>query len=55
MSGHRIVVIGSGFGGLTATKALRNAPGPAHDHRAADPPHTPVAQPNQPDSAAEAA
>ena len=26
MSRHRVVVIGSGFGGLTATKALRNAP-----------------------------
>jgi NADH dehydrogenase len=23
---HRVVVIGSGFGGLTATKALKNAP-----------------------------
>ena len=26
MSRHRVVVIGSGFGGLTATKALKNAP-----------------------------
>src|ERR1700751_5769407 len=26
MSNHRVVVIGSGFGGLTATKALKNAP-----------------------------
>ena len=26
MSMHRVVVIGSGFGGLTATKALKNAP-----------------------------
>jgi NADH:ubiquinone reductase (H+-translocating) len=26
MSGHRVVVIGSGFGGLTATKALKDAP-----------------------------
>jgi NADH:quinone reductase (non-electrogenic) len=26
MSRHRVVVIGSGFGGLTATRALRNAP-----------------------------
>ena len=27
MSRHRVVVIGSGFGGLTATKALKNARG----------------------------
>ena len=26
MSRHRVAVIGSGFGGLTATKALKNAP-----------------------------
>jgi NADH dehydrogenase len=26
VSRHRVVVIGSGFGGLTATKALKNAP-----------------------------
>jgi NADH:ubiquinone reductase (H+-translocating) len=26
MSRHRVVVIGSGFGGLTATKALKTAP-----------------------------
>jgi NADH dehydrogenase FAD-containing subunit len=26
MSRHRVVVIGSGFGGLTATRALKNAP-----------------------------
>jgi NADH dehydrogenase FAD-containing subunit len=26
MSRHRVVVIGSGFGGLTATKALKHAP-----------------------------
>jgi NADH:ubiquinone reductase (H+-translocating) len=26
MNGHRVVVIGSGFGGLAATKALKNAP-----------------------------
>jgi NADH dehydrogenase FAD-containing subunit len=26
MSTHRVVVIGSGFGGLTATRALKNTP-----------------------------
>ena len=26
MSAHRVVVIGSGFGGLTATRALNHAP-----------------------------
>jgi NADH:ubiquinone reductase (H+-translocating) len=26
MSRHRVLVIGSGFGGLTATKALKTAP-----------------------------
>ena len=50
---RRVVVIGSGFGGLTATRALRHAPVDVTERQARA--QRPGEQPTQTDSAAMAA